>query len=188
MELKTTANPIDGAGAARQVLSNLFYGWGYNFYRIENQLRADDLVIRSKLSELLGQSRAHLAALEGSYRREHLAPPTREHPFPDIAAVANAQAMQRVQRDIEAIETCIRTAAVPEMDRIHQRHRNEREALEKLVAIDGDLVLTVKELHDAITTLGDGGTAAGEASALLKASGVDSIWRDREKVLSILAD
>ncbi len=96
--------------------------------------------------------------------------------------------MQRVQRDIEAIETCIRTASVPEMDRIHQRHRNEREALEKLVAIDGDLVLTVKELHDAITTLGDGGTAAGEASALLKASGVDSIWRDREKVLSILAD
>ena len=54
MELKTTANPIDSAGPVKQVLSNLFYGWGYNFYRKENQLRADDLLIRSKVSELLG--------------------------------------------------------------------------------------------------------------------------------------
>jgi hypothetical protein len=28
--------------------TNLFYGWGYNFYRIENQLRADDQMIRSR--------------------------------------------------------------------------------------------------------------------------------------------
>jgi hypothetical protein len=27
---------------------NLFYGWGYNFYRLENQLRADDLTVRAK--------------------------------------------------------------------------------------------------------------------------------------------
>lgn len=185
MELKATANPIDGASTTAQVLSNLFAGWGYNFYRKENQLRADDLLIRSKLSELLGQSRAHLAALEASYRREHLPPPTREHPFPDALAVSNAQALQRVQRDIESIETMIRTASVPEMDRIHQRYRNEGETLQGLVAVDSNLVEVVKSLQDIVSALSDGATAAGETSTLLKASGIEAIWRRREQVLSI---
>lgn len=188
MELKTTANPIDGAGDARQVLSNLFYGWGFNFYRKENQLRADDLLIRGKLSELLGQTRAHLAALEAGYRREHLPSPTREHPFPDSAAVANAQSLQRTQREFESTETAIRTASVPEMDRISQRHRNEGETLQQLVAIDSDMVLAVKNLHAAITALNDGSTAGSEASALLKASGIAALWKRREQTLSILME
>ena len=39
-------------GPLRQVAINLFYGWGYNFYREENQLRADDQLIRSKAAWL----------------------------------------------------------------------------------------------------------------------------------------
>jgi len=35
--------------AVEQIGVNLFYGWGYNFYRLENQLRADDLTIRAKV-------------------------------------------------------------------------------------------------------------------------------------------
>jgi hypothetical protein len=188
MELKATANPIDGASAATQVLSNLFAGWGYNFYRSENQLRADDLLIRSKLSELLGRSRAHLAALEANYRREHLPPPTREHPFPDSAAVANAQALQRVQREIESIETLIRTAPVPEMDRVHQRYRSEGETLKGLVAVDTHLVEVVVSLHDIVGAINDGATAAEQTSVLMKASGIETIWRHREQVLSILME
>ena len=42
------------AGALRQIATNLFYGWGYNFYRVENQLRADDQLVRSKAASLLG--------------------------------------------------------------------------------------------------------------------------------------
>jgi hypothetical protein len=38
------------AGALRQVATNLLYGWGYNFYRIENQLRADDRLVRCLVS------------------------------------------------------------------------------------------------------------------------------------------
>jgi len=188
MVLKTTANPIDDAGVAKQVASNLFYGWGYNFYRHENQLRADDLLIRSKLSELLGQCRAQLAALESSFRREHLPPPSREHPFPDATAVGEAQELQRAQKEIERLETAIRTASVPEMDRVNQRHRNEADLLENLVSVDSDLVWQVKKLHDAIIELDDGATAASMASALLKASGVDATWERREQVLSVLVD
>jgi hypothetical protein len=188
MELKSTPNPIDEAGSAKQVLSNLFYGWGYNFYRRENQLRADDLLIRGKLSEMLGQSRAHLAALEAAFRREHLPAPTREHPFPDPACVANAQALQRAQQDIERIEVAFRTASVPEMDRIHQRHRNERDTLEKLVEIDSEMVLAVVALHDGIARLDDGSSAANDAAGLMKASDIGAIWKRREQVLSVLAD
>jgi hypothetical protein len=188
MEFKTTDNPIDAAGPVKQVVSNLFYGWGYNFYRRENQLRADDLLIRSKLSELLGQCRAHLAALESAFRHEHLPPPTRENPFPDSAAVASVQALQRVQHEIESVETAIRTASVPELDRIHQRHRNEAETLQKLVTVDGDLVLAVVTLRDAIDKLDDATKAPGEVVNLLNSTGVREIWKRREQALSVFAE
>ena len=35
--------------ALTEIAINLFHGWGYNFYRVENQLRADDQLIRLSL-------------------------------------------------------------------------------------------------------------------------------------------
>ncbi len=52
------------AGALRQVATNLFYGWGYNFYRVENQLRADDQLVRNKAAWLLGIAMAGVDAAE----------------------------------------------------------------------------------------------------------------------------
>ena len=187
MEMKTTPNPIEAAGPAKRVLSNLFYGWGYNFYRRENQLRADDLLIRGKLSELLGECRAHLGAVEAAFRHEHLPPPTREHPFPDPAAVAAVQALQHRQRDIEALETAIRNAPVPEMDRIYQRHRTERDTLEKLVAVDGDLVSAVVALRDAVIRL-DGAAAAAQDTGPAGTSDIQMLWNRREQILSALEE
>jgi hypothetical protein len=187
MEMKTTPNPIEAAGPAKRVLSNLFYGWGYNFYRRENQLRADDLLIRGKLSELLGECRAHLGSVEAAFRHEHLPPPTREHPFPDPAAVAAVQALQHRQRDIEALETAIRNAPVPEMDRIYQRHRTERDTLEKLVAVDGDLVSAVVALRDAVIRL-DGAAAAAQDTGPAGTSDIQMLWNRREQILSALEE
>ena len=58
------------AGVLRQIATNLFYGWGYNFYRAENQLRADDQLVRSKAASLLGIAMASVIAAETEYRRE----------------------------------------------------------------------------------------------------------------------
>lgn len=187
MELKTTDNPIDSAGPAKQVLSNLFYGWGYNFYRKENQLRADDLLIRAKVSEMLAAIRAHLAGLERDWRRERLPAPTREHPFPDAAAVATAQALQHAQQGVETLETKVRTAPVPEMDRVTQRHVNESDALERLAAVDGELVMAAKSALDAMAGLRDPATAVNEASAILSQSGFEALLARRAEVLSVLA-
>lgn len=187
MELKTVPNPIDAAGPVKQVISNLFYGWGFNFYRKENQLRADDLLIRGKVSELLGEARAHLASVEAAYRREHLPAPTRERPFPDRAAVAIAQFLERSQKAIEALETKIRTASAPEMDRIHQRHRNEKDTLERLVAADIAVVEAALAYRDGILKLSDGTNAAEQAAGLLRDGALESAWRRREETLSILS-
>ena len=54
------------AGALRQVATNLFCGWGYNFYRLENQLRADDQLVRSNAAGLLGSAMASVSAAETS--------------------------------------------------------------------------------------------------------------------------
>lgn len=165
MELKSAPNPVDSAGAVKQVAANLFYGWGYNFYRDENKLRADDLLVRGKVSDLIGEARAHVAALEAAYRREHLPPPSREHPFPDSAALATVRQAADVVHALESMETRIRNAAVPEMDRINQRHRVERDTLQKLVAADSELVDAVVGLRDAIMAIADLAVLRGEVLA-----------------------
>src|ERR1700677_2957249 len=92
------------AGVIRQIATNLFYGWGYNFYRLENQLRADDQLVRAKAGGLLGAAAGGGQAAESNYRREFLPAPTRGKPFPDAAAVAGAQQLERLFKSISAIE------------------------------------------------------------------------------------
>lgn len=120
-----------------------------------------------------------LGALEASFRREHLPPPTREHPLPDPAAVTTAQTLQRLQRAIEALETAMRTAPVPEMDRIHQRHRTERDVLEKLVAVDSNLVCALVAPRDTVVRL----DSAAAASQPLGTGDIRTLWNRRERVL-----
>ena len=123
-----------------QIAVNLFYGWGYNFYRLENQLRADDLTIRNQVSSLLGRARASVDAAESAYRRVFLPPPSREKPRPDAGAMANAQTLERLSQAIGALEGQIRTQPVPENDRMTERYRLEAPTLHKL--IDYDMRLT----------------------------------------------
>lgn len=128
------------AGALRQVATNLFYGWGYNFYRLENQLRADDQLVRSKASGLLGIAMASVSAAETEYRREFLPPPSRAKPFPEAAAVAAAQRLERLAQGIGALEALIQQQPVPENDRMTQRYRQEAPTLQTLIHNDEQLV------------------------------------------------
>ena len=123
-----------------QLAVNLFYGWGYNFYRVENQLRADDQLVRSKAASLLGQAMASVGAAEAGYRREFLPPPSRQKPFPDAAAVAAAQHLERLGRAIGALELSIQQQPVPENDRMTQRYREEAPTLQTLIHCDEKLV------------------------------------------------
>ena len=123
-------------GPLEQIAINLFYGWGYNFYRQENQLRADDQVIRGKVGFLLGTARKGVETAESGYRREFLPPPSREKPRPDAAAVAGAQSLERFSKAIGALQALINNQPVPENDRMTQRYREEAATLQSLIQSD----------------------------------------------------
>jgi hypothetical protein len=138
------------AGMLRQLATNLFYGWGYNFYRVENQLRADDQLIRSKAASLLGEAMTSVCAAETAYRREFLPAPTRAKPFPDPAAVADAQHLEQLARALGAVEAALQNQPVPANDRMTQRYRKEAPTLQTLIHHDELLVGQCELLRSAV--------------------------------------
>lgn len=139
------------AGVLRQATINLFHGWGYNFYRVENQLRADDQLVRSKAAGLLGLAMASVSQAEGEYRRKFLPSPTRAKPFPDHAAIEAAQQLERLARGIGALEASIQQQPVPENDRMTQRYRQEAPTLKALIHYDEQLVGQCELLRSIVT-------------------------------------
>lgn len=137
-----------------QVAINLFYGWGYNFYKVENQLRADDQMVRSKAAWLLGEAATAVCTAESDYRREFLPAPTRAKPFPDAEAVASAQKLERLHREIVAIEQFIHQLPAPENDRMTQRYRLEAPTLAALIRSDSLLVGQCELMRKSVTGVG----------------------------------
>jgi hypothetical protein len=171
------------AGPLRQIATNLFYGWGYNFYKQENQLRADDQLVRSKAATLLGIDKTSVSAAEGDYRREFLPPPSRQKPFPDAAAVAAAQRLEHFARGIGALEALIQQQPVPENDRMTQRYRLEASTLQALIQHDEQLVGQCELLRTKVQ--GQNGTTILADIAELE-GGLDAIrmtLQNREAVL-----
>ena len=123
-----------------KIAINLFHGWGYNFHRAENQLRADDQLIRAKAVWLLNQATASIEAAESVYRREKLPAPSRAHPFPDAIAVAGAQMLERLRAGLCSLAGTLQSAPVPENDRMSQRYRHEAETLTALITRDQVLI------------------------------------------------
>jgi hypothetical protein len=131
---------FDDFETLEKIAVNLFYGWGYNFYRLENHLRADDLMVRAKVGWLLGQARDQVERAESAYRRAHIPAPTRDKPLPDPQASEAARRLEAMSRDIGSLEGQIRAHPVPEEDRMTNRYRREAETLHALLQCDLGLV------------------------------------------------
>jgi hypothetical protein len=139
-------------GSLQQAAINLFHGWGYNFYRTENQLRADDQLVRSKAGWLLGMTRSSVEAVEGAYRREFFGTPSREQPFPPAAVVAEARKLERLAASIGTVAGRLQAQPVPENDRMTQRYRQEAATLKALITCDERLVGQCALLHAMVDT------------------------------------
>lgn len=137
-------------GAIRHVAINLFHGWGYNFYRKENQLRADDQLIRAKAAWLLGAAHETLDAAEQAYRRAHMPAPTRAQPFPEPAAVEAAQSLERLSKTAGALISRLHAQPVPANDRMTERYRLEAETLAGLAACDEQLIGQAEVLRETV--------------------------------------
>ncbi len=128
----------------------LLNGYGYNWYRQDNRMRADDLLIRARASDHLAAAAAGLSEREGRFRRRYLPPPTREHPDPDPQALATIRQFSAVVDRVRDIDTKVRGGSVPPEDKIWQRYRDEIDTLRRLGECDAVLVAAAKELTDLV--------------------------------------
>ncbi|HEX4368462.1 MAG TPA: hypothetical protein VH023_16615 [Rhodopila sp.] len=176
-------SPFYDVDALEQIAVNLFYGWGYNFYRLENQLRADDLMVREKACWMLGISRGMIESEQSAYRRTYLPPPSRAKPLPDPDAVASARSLEALSTSIGQLEGTIRALPVPENDRVTQLYRQEAETLLRLGSYDrrlvgaADMLRQTLEGRDHDWILGNLG-AVKDGIALMT-----SIVRERQSLL-----
>ncbi|HTV39660.1 MAG TPA: hypothetical protein VMF08_03720 [Candidatus Sulfotelmatobacter sp.] len=128
----------------------LLNGYGYNWYRADNQARADDLLIRQKVGYFLGLATSKLLDAESAYQRKYLPPGTREQPFPPPDKVAAHRRLRDLRQEILSTEGFVRSLPVPPTDKIWQRHRQEVVTLKRLIGVDVGLIAAAKSLADEI--------------------------------------
>jgi hypothetical protein len=85
---------------------------------VKAEFRVDDQRVRELAGSLLYQARGAVAAAELAYRRAHIPPPTRAQPFPPAAAIADAQALERLAAEIGTLEGRVRHQPVIEATRL----------------------------------------------------------------------
>ena len=168
-----------------KIAVNLFYGWGYNFYRLENQLRADDQTVRAKVGWLLGQARDAVERAESAWRRAHISPPTREKPRPDPQTVEAAQRLEAMSRDIGALEGQIRAHPVPEEDHMTNRYRREAETLHRLLQCDLGLVGRAETLRVMVADADGEALLARAADVEAGLKSLARTLRERQAILHV---
>ena len=142
----------------------LLNGWGYNWYRSENLMRADDVLLRNHAEQLLGEAEAALQSAAAAFRSTFLPPPSRDNPLPDPQRLAELRAFRSLIAELDAIRTAVRGAAMPPDDKIWRRHRDEHETLVRLGRFDAMIAAACATLR-AEAALTDPGQARAEASA-----------------------
>ena len=147
-------------------------------------MRADDQLIRSHASDLLGRVNASLCRAENDYRRDHLPAPSREKPFPDATAVAAAQAIERLVRQVDGLKGRITAMPVPANDRMTQRYREEAQTLHALGAHDEQLIGQAETLRLMVDGRGGDWVAANAGDVQDGLAALDETLRQRALLLS----
>lgn len=123
-----------------QQLGLLMTAYGYNLYRDTHRARADDLLLRQRISGTVGEAANRLAQMATRYHQERVPPPSREHPFPPPEVMRPVQHMEALRGRLSTLSSHIRALPVPGQDRTWSRLRSERDTLERLLHFDHDLV------------------------------------------------
>jgi hypothetical protein len=139
----------DAETALLQAGELLLNGWGFNWYRYENQMRADDLLLRNQADSLLGDALAAFRRAEAVFRQKHAGPPSRQNPLPEPDRIAELHAFQALLAELEELRTRIRGAAVPPDDKIWLRHREEAQVLARLGECDAKIAGSAQALRTA---------------------------------------
>jgi hypothetical protein len=130
-----------------------YTGWGYNFYSVTNQLRADDLLIRGKISALLSRTAADISKL-GAKLAASIPPPTRQMPLPGQEIMPIVVDLRRLAGEIDGLAAKMTALSTPSRDKIWDRHRSEKDLLIRLQGFDlylGQLAFDLQKLVDGKT-------------------------------------
>ncbi len=172
------------AGAVRQQLEFLLNG--FSFYAHGERCRADDLLVRQRAADALGEGAAALRDGIGAYRRRFIPDPTREHPLPPSGAMAVLRELETLQASVADVQTQVRSQALGAADRTWSRLRGTQTALELALAFDHHLILDADAVRDACAALKpeDLGSGPETAQSALDAvrqrlAGVTATLRDR---------
>ncbi len=128
-------------------------GFGFNVYDARNQARANDLLVRERVSNLLADAAARIRSLEARYRERFLPAATREQPFPPADVLRRAKALHDLTSRLDAAGSEVLTLEVPGADPIWSRVRDELPTLHRLFAFDVGLATAATSLYERADTL-----------------------------------
>ena len=157
---------------------------GADVYTSAGRLRADDLLVRERCGQSLGEAAARLRQLSSAWRVERVPPSTREDPFPPAAVMEPLRRADRIGRAIEDASTEIRGLPLLSQDKVWDRVRGLglTELLQFDWALVGEAAALADTLDRAIDLAAVDGTVIDEHLAKLK-----SVIADRRQYVQIPA-
>lgn len=157
---------------------------GSDLYTEKGRLRADDLLVRERACQSLGDAAARLRELCSQWRAERVPPSTREQPFPPAPVMEPLRRADRHGRALEDTATEIRGLPLLAQDKVWARVRAA--GLDELLQFDWTLVGEADSLADTIARAPD--LAALDATAVEQhLAKLRSVIADRRRYIQILA-
>lgn len=142
-----TTNPI------LQQLDLLMLGYGFNFYRAESKLRADDLLVRQKACAQLGRAASRIGDLTAEFQNTCIPAPTRDQPYPPPELTRRLADLQSLRQRIFDSAAMIQGLPAPAQDRIWRRLRDEHTVLQSLLTADLGLLQRTAAVAEAAAGL-----------------------------------
>lgn len=174
------------ADPARELLTNLLTGFGYNLYDKKNRARADDLLVREKAAERIADAANSIRSLRTAYVRRFIPTATRENPDPPPERAAQLRVLARIHEQLADLDTRIRSMAVPTQDRTWEHFRSELSLLNQLLLFDYHLITSCQLVSDQTTALGPADWNEDSESQITRAiEAVERAVRGRREFLAI---
>jgi hypothetical protein len=157
---------------------------GSDIYTQKGRLRADDLLVRERACQSLGDAAARIRQLSSQWRTERMPPSTRESPFPPATVMEPLRRGDRLTRAIDDAAAEIRGLPLLAQDKVWNRVRGI--GLEELLQFDWTLV---GEADAVAESLGSAADLAGLDARQLDEhlARLRAVIGERRRYLQILA-
>jgi len=131
----------------------LMGGYGFNYYRTENQMRADDLLVRQRAGGSFGHAADRLEQLAQEFQRTIIPAPSRQQPYPPTELMARLTALRALRHRVMNQSTMLASLPAPAQDKIWRRLRDEQGLLQQLLQADIAMLKLAAEVDHQIQSL-----------------------------------